>query len=253
MTADGDGRHPVLEVRGLVAGYGQTTVLRGVDLELAPGESLVLVGPNGHGKSTLLRAMSGLVAASAGEIRLAGRAIGPRSAEERAALGVVHIPQGDHLFPDLTVEENLLMGAFPRSSWRDRRAALGRAYGLFPHLRGRRRQRARTLSGGERRQVALGRGLMREARVLLVDEPSLGLAPVVVEAVYEAIGQIARSSTSLLLVEESFAHIEAIADRVCVLEMGRIVRSGPAAELGADATVARSYLGALPSSEAGRP
>jgi branched-chain amino acid transport system ATP-binding protein len=252
MTAEGQGHRAVLEVRGLVAGYGQTTVLRGVDLELAAGESLVLVGPNGHGKSTLLRAMSGLVSPSEGEIRLAGRPLGTRSAEERAGLGVVHIPQGDHLFPDLTVEENLLMGAFPRSAWRDRRAALGRAYELFPHLHGRRRQRARTLSGGERRQVALGRGLMREASVLLIDEPSLGLAPVVVRAVYEAIARIASGPAALLLVEESFAHVEPIADRVCVLEMGRIVRSGPAAEVCADATVTRSYLGALPH-EPGRP
>jgi branched-chain amino acid transport system ATP-binding protein len=236
----GDGA--VLEVRGLVAGYGQTTVLRGIDLRIRAGETLVVVGPNGHGKTTLLRVITGLIAPFRGEVLLEGGRIDRRRAEYVAALGLVHVPQGDHLFPDLTVEENLSMGAFPARSWRERRAALRRVYNLFPQLHERRDQRARTLSGGERRQVALGRGLMRPARVLLIDEPSLGLAPVVIDRVYEAIAEIA-AHTSILLVEENFRHISDVADRVCLLEAGRIVREGSAAELLADEAVAQTYLG----------
>jgi branched-chain amino acid transport system ATP-binding protein len=236
---------PVLDVRGLSAGYGETTVIRGLDLEVHPGEAVVLIGPNGHGKTTLLRTISGLIQPSAGEIRLDGVRVDRRRAEELGGLGLVHIPQGDHLFPELTVEENLLMGAFPRASWGQRREALAQAYELFPQLREGRKQRARTLSGGERRQVALARGLMREARLLLIDEPSLGLAPILIEAVYAAVHRVAESGTTILLVEENFTYIGEIADRVCVLEMGRIVRSGSLDELLADRTIAESYLGVL--------
>jgi branched-chain amino acid transport system ATP-binding protein len=241
-TAEGA---PALTVRGLSAGYGETTVVREVDLDIGRGETFVLVGPNGHGKTTLLRTISGLLRPRTGEIELDGRRVEAVRAEERTTLGLIHIPQGDHLFGDLTVEENLLMGAFPRRAWARRHAALDRAYEVFPALRERREQRARTLSGGERRQVAVGRGLMRDPRVLLIDEPSLGLAPVIIETVYETIASIAAQDVSILLVEENFTHIEGIADRVGVFEMGRIVRTGTAAELAADETLAQSYLGVL--------
>jgi branched-chain amino acid transport system ATP-binding protein len=236
---------PVLAVRGLHAGYGETTICRDVDLEVGRGETLVIVGPNGHGKTTLLRTISGLVRPSAGEISLEGRRIDGLRAEARTELGLIHIPQGDHLFPELTIEENLLMGAFPRSAWGRRQETLESVFEVFPVLRERRTQRARTLSGGERRQVAVGRGLMREPRLLLIDEPSLGLAPVIVEAVYEAIAKIAARDISILLVEENFTHIEELADRVAVFEMGRIVRLGAPAEIAADETIAHSYLGVL--------
>ena len=233
-----------LAVRGLSAGYGETTVVRDVDLAVAPGETFVIVGPNGHGKTTLLRAISGLIRAR-GEVELDGRRIDAERAEERSEGGLIHIPQGDHLFGELTVEENLLMGAFPRGAWGGRREALDRVYEVFPTLRERRTQRARTLSGGERRQVAVGRGLMREPRVLLIDEPSLGLAPVIVEVVYETIARIAAQDVSILLVEENFTHVSEIADRVAVFEMGRIVRVGEPGEIAADETLAHSYLGVL--------
>jgi branched-chain amino acid transport system ATP-binding protein len=236
---------PALRVAGLSAGYGTSDVVLDIDLEVGAGETLVVVGPNGHGKTTLLRAISGLIGLSSGEIALDGRRIDGARAEARSELGLIHIPQGDHLFPELTVEENLLMGAFPRGAWSRRDEELERVYGIFPALRERREQRARTLSGGERRQVAVGRGLMRRPQLLLIDEPSLGLAPVIVQTVYETIGAIAAQGTSILLVEENFTHIEDLADRVCVLEMGRIVRTGSAAEVAADATVAQSYLGVL--------
>lgn len=238
---------PALAVRGLSAGYGESDVVHDVTFEVGPGETVVVVGPNGHGKSTVLRAISGLIATSAGEVELGGRRIDGLRAEARSELGLIHIPQGDHLFPDLTVEENLLMGAFPAAAWKRRASELDRVYEVFPALRERREQRARTLSGGERRMVAVGRGLMRSPQLLIIDEPSLGLAPVIVEAVYDTIARIAAQETSILLVEENFAHIEGVADRVCVLEMGRIVRAGTAAEIAADATVAQAYLGVLQS------
>jgi branched-chain amino acid transport system ATP-binding protein len=236
---------PALEVRGLTTGYGETTIVREVDLDVRAGETLVLIGPNGHGKTTLVRAISGLLALSAGTVTLGGTRIDGRRTEALCRFGLVHVPQGDHLFPELTIEENLIMGAFPKSSWRDRRRALQSVFERFPTLLERRHQRAESLSGGERRQVALGRGLMRSPRLLIVDEPSLGLAPVVIETVYETLAEIAAGDTSILLVEENFSHIEELADRVCVLEMGRIVRSGTAAELAADADVATSYLGVV--------
>jgi branched-chain amino acid transport system ATP-binding protein len=235
----------VLEARGISAGYGETTVVRDVDVTVGRGETLVFVGPNGHGKTTLLRAISGLLPARTGTVALDGVPLEGVRAEERADRGLIHIPQGDHLFPGLTIEENLLMGAFPRGAWRRRREALDRVFGIFPALAERRTQIARTLSGGERRMVAVGRGLMRDPTLLLIDEPSLGLAPVIVETVYDTIGQIAAQDVAILLVEENFTHIEGIADRVCVFEMGRIVRSGTAAELAEDETLAHSYLGVL--------
>jgi branched-chain amino acid transport system ATP-binding protein len=236
---------PVLAVRGLDSGYGETTVCREVSFAVARGETLVIVGPNGHGKTTLLRTISGLLRQSAGEIVLEGRSLDGLRAEARTERGLIHIPQGDHLFGELTVEENLLMGAFPRGAWGRRQAALDRVFEVFPVLHERREQRARTLSGGERRQVAVGRGLMRDPRLLLIDEPSLGLAPVIIETVYETIAKIAEQDVSILLVEENFTHIEDLADRVAVFEMGRIVRLGPPAEIAADETIAHSYLGVL--------
>jgi branched-chain amino acid transport system ATP-binding protein len=236
---------PVLAVRGVSAGYGETTVIRDIDVTIGRGETLVFVGPNGHGKTTLLRTISGLIPARAGTIELDGARLNGVRAEDRAARGLIHIPQGDHLFPRFTVEENLLMGAFPRAAWRRRNEALDRVRGLFPTLHERRSQLAHTLSGGERRQVAIGRGLMRDPKLLLIDEPSLGLAPAIAETVYETIGQIAAQDVAILLVEENFTHIEQLADRVCVLEMGRIVRTGPPTELAADETIAQSYLGVL--------
>lgn len=236
---------PALAVRDLSAGYGETTIVRDISLDVAPGETLAVLGPNGHGKTTLMRAISGLLRCRSGTITLDGERIDQRRAEALTELGLVHVPQGDHLFPELTVEENLLMGAFPRASWRGRRAALRAVYDRFPTLQERRTQRASSLSGGERRQVAIGRGLMRRPRLLIVDEPSLGLAPIVIETVYETLAQIASGDTSVLLVEENFTHVEDIADRVCVLEMGQIVRTGTAAELMTDRTVMQSYMGAV--------
>jgi branched-chain amino acid transport system ATP-binding protein len=235
-----------LQVQDLTAGYDRTVVLRDLSLAVNPGQAAVVVGPNGHGKTTLLLAVSGLVKPMAGSILFDGRRIDGTPAERLAERGVVHILQGDGLFPDMTVEENLLMGAFLRASWRERRSALRRVYTDLPVIEEKRAQKARTLSGGERRLVGLGRGMMRPARLLLIDEPSLGLAPVAIEAVYAAIGRLkGESGATIILVEENFTHIGAVADRVHILEAGQIVRSGSYEDVSADRTVVETYLGSI--------
>ena len=236
---------PILQVSGLWAGYGDEAVIRGLGVAVEPGEVAVIIGPNGHGKTTFLRTLSGLLQPSRGEVLLDGEPVQGHAAERLARLGLVHVPQGDGLFATMTVEENLLMGAFPVSSWRTRRRALERVYELLPGVRDRAGQRARTLSGGERRLTALGRGLMRPSRIMLIDEPSLGLAPVAIDTVYGAIAELKASSTTLLLVEENFTHVAGVADTVHVVEMGTVVRSGSFDELSRDPTVVETYLGSL--------
>jgi branched-chain amino acid transport system ATP-binding protein len=233
----------MLEVRGLHAAYGETRVLEGVDLAVRAGELVVVIGPNGHGKTTLLRTISGLVQPSAGEITFDGERIDGEHPERIAMRGLVHIPQGDLPFADMTVEENLLLGAFPPEAWRGRAERLERVYAIFPPLADRRTNRARTLSGGERRMLALGRGLMREAKLLMLDEPSLGLAPVLVNEVYRHIEQIVASGMTLLLVEENFSHVQTFDARVLLLESGRVVREGSVGDLLADEIVMATYLG----------
>jgi branched-chain amino acid transport system ATP-binding protein len=236
---------PILDVRGLTAGYGDTVVVRDLSLRVQPGRCVVIIGPNGHGKSTLLRAVSGLMKPFAGEVWFDGERIDGEQAEVIALRGMVHIPQGDGLFADMTVEDNLLMGSFPKASWKDRQATIERVYELFPIVRDKREQRARTLSGGERRLVGLGRGLMREGSILLIDEPSLGLAPVMIDNVYGAIRSIVEAERTVLLVEENFTHIGEVADEIHVLETGSIVRTGSLEQLMADRTVVETYLGVL--------
>jgi len=235
-----------LSVQNLTAGYDRTMVLRDLSVAVNPGQTAVVIGPNGHGKTTLLLTISGLLKPSAGTIEFDGRRIDGTAAERLADRGIVHIMQGDGLFADMTVEENLLMGAFVSSSWRGRRETLKRVYADLPVVESKRDQKARTLSGGERRLVGLGRGMMRPARVMLIDEPSLGLAPVAIEAVYAAIAKLrAESGATVVLVEENFTHIGGVADVVHILETGSIVRSGSFDELSNDRTVVETYLGSI--------
>ena len=234
---------PLLSVSGLVAGYGEGPVLHGVDLEVGAGELVVVIGPNGHGKSTLLKAISGLVPVAQGSIHFEGSRISDMRTERIVDLGLTQIPQGDLLFPDMTVRENLLLGAFRAVAHKRRQESLERVYGVFPRLLERSGQRARTLSGGERRMLALGRGLMSQATMLLIDEPSLGLAPVLVNEVYEHISSIAKSGITVLLVEENVTHVRDVADRLLLMEAGRIVMSGSVDEVLADPAVMRTYLG----------
>ncbi len=235
-----------LEVTGLWAGYDRTVVLRDLNLSVAAGKTAVVIGPNGHGKTTLLLSISALIKPMAGEIAMDGADMVGKSAESVASAGVVHMMQGDGLFPEMTVEENLMMGAFMSGSWRGRRATLRRVYDDLPVVEEKKDQKARTLSGGERRLVGLGRGMMRPAELMLIDEPSLGLAPVAIEAVYAAIAKLRKESeATLVLVEENFTHIGGVADEVHVLEAGRIVRNGSFEELSQDRTVVETYLGSI--------
>jgi branched-chain amino acid transport system ATP-binding protein len=231
----------VLTVRGLEAGYGQTRVLTGIDLHVDAGELVVVIGPNGHGKTTMLRAISGLIPVRAGTVEFKGERVDRARAESIVAHGITHIPQGDLLFPDMTVEENLLMGAF--RSYATRAEQLRTVYEIFPRLAERRTQRARTLSGGERRMVALGRGLMSKADLLMIDEPSLGLAPVLVEEVYERIAEISRTGVTVLLVEENIAYVRDVADRMYLVESGAVVLEGTPAQVLGNESVVATYLG----------
>ena len=242
MTTRANGG-PLLRLSDVRAGYGETEVLHGVSLHVADGETVVMLGPNGHGKTTLLRTISGLLPARGGDVAFAGQRLTGRQPDAIVGLGVIHIPQGDLLFPEMTVLENLLMGAYHADAWSRRRARLDEIFEFFPLLHERQKQLARTLSGGERRMLALGRGLMGEARLLMIDEPSLGLAPVIIEDLYRRIGEIKESGRSILLVEESAAHVEGLADRVYLLENGLIIREGGPRELLAEEALLRTYLG----------
>lgn len=232
----------MLKVTDLHAGYGDSEVLHSLSLNVDEGEAVIVLGPNGHGKTTLLRAISGLLQPTAGSVELNGTTLSHRRAEEIVAAGVIHIPQGDLVFPEMTVMENLLMGAYRAEAWRERKRKFERVYQLFPILAERKNQLARSLSGGERRMLALGRGLMGKAQILMIDEPSLGLAPLIIEQLYETIKEINQGGLSILLVDENADHI-AVADRVYLLESGVLVREGTADEMLHDEALLATYLG----------
>ena len=232
----------LLQVEKLSAGYGMTPVLFEVDLELSPGELVALIGANGAGKSTLLGALSGLVKISRGNVRFADRPVTGLRPEAIVANGLLHVPQGRRLFGSMTVERNLLLGAYRRH---DRQVSedLQRILGYFPALGDKLDREAATLSGGEQQMVAIGRGLMGRPKLLMIDEPSLGLAPNVVDRVMEVVKAINQDGTAVLLVEQDVVLALEIADRGYVLENGRIVMSGPASDLRRDPAIRKAYLG----------
>jgi len=233
----------LLEVAGLEAFYGQTQALFGIDLELEVGSVTTILGANGAGKTTTLRAISGLVR-TRGRIRFDGRRTERLSPETIARLGIAHVPDGRGTFLRLSVAENLRLGAYQRRDPAGIRADLERLESYFPVLAERRRQQAGTLSGGEQQMLAIARALMLRPRLLLLDEPSFGLAPLVIREIFRILGQINREDrVSMLLVEQNAELALALADRAYLLETGRIVRAEPAAELGADAAIRRAYLG----------
>ncbi len=233
----------VLEVSGVRAGYGGSTVLQDVSLQVDAGETVVVLGPNGHGKTTLLRVISGLVEATAGTITLDGKDLTGLPAEAIVRAGVTHIPQGDLPFPQMTVLENLLMGAYEPSAWKQRHERLEEVFELFPRLQERTKQLARSLSGGERRMLAIGRGLMSRPKLLMIDEPSLGLSPLITSQVYAAIARIAAGGLPILLVDESANHVRGIAKRVYIFESGRVASEGPADDLLRDESLLAAYMG----------
>ncbi|UGY23416.1 ABC transporter ATP-binding protein [Bradyrhizobium septentrionale] len=234
---------PCLVVNGLVTGYDGRNVLTGVSLSLNAGELVTVVGPNGHGKTTLLRAISGLLPVRKGSVSLNGRVISGLPAHRVAAGGVIHVPQGDLLFAGMSVLENLLMGAYLDSDQAAVARRLDEVFTLLPKLAERQTQIAASLSGGERRMVGIGRGLMMKGTVMLIDEPTLGLAPIIIEQIYEVIARLKASGRTILLVEENPARVADIADRIHLLDNGAFVWSGePSVLLQRDELLA-TYLG----------
>jgi branched-chain amino acid transport system ATP-binding protein len=233
----------MLHVEGLKVRYGQVTALWDVRFDVEPGEIVALVGANGAGKTTTLKALSGLLRPESGTIRLDGDPLENRSTMEIVERGVIHVPEGRKLFPEMTVRDNLLLGGFHASARPRQKERLEKVFAIFPRLRERQGQIAGTLSGGEQQMVAIGRGLMAGPRILMLDEPSLGLAPLLVEEMFRVVEEINRQGVTVLLVEQNTEHALRIAHRGFVLESGRVVLSGTGAELLEDERVREAYLG----------
>jgi branched-chain amino acid transport system ATP-binding protein len=236
----------ILETKRLCAGYGEIQVLWGIDLAVHRGEITALIGSNGAGKTTLMRALSGLIPARSGNYFSEGRDLTGDSAAEIIAHGIVHVPEGRRLFGAMSVEENLLMGAYLRKATRaEIRRDLDQVYATFPRLHERRRQAAATLSGGEQQMCAIGRGLMSAPLLLMIDELSLGLSPLLVEQLVAALKALNAKGTSILLVEQDVTIALDLCHRAFVMDMGRIVREGSGDELLTDPVVRDAYLGVL--------
>ena len=233
---------PLLLVSELGAGYGEMPVLQDVSLRILSGEIVALVGSNGAGKTTLLRSLSRVIPCT-GRVRFAGREIVHMSPDQVFDLGLVQVPEGRQLFDRMTVNDNLLMGAFRRTDPAGIERSLERVYALFPAMLDRRQQRAGSLSGGEQQMCALARALMASPKLLMVDEMSLGLAPSIVDLLLDMLVEIRNEGVTILLVEQDVHSAFSIADRAYVLETGRVVREGPAAQLAEDSDVKRAYLG----------
>jgi len=232
----------LLEVRDLHVAYGQIEAVRGISFDVDAGQVVALIGSNGAGKTTTLRTLSGLQPAAAGEIRFDGERIDRLPAHEIVARGVAHAPEGRRLFPRMTIRENLDLGAFRRHDG-EVGADVAMVYDLFPILAERRTQAAGTLSGGEQQMLAIGRALMSRPRLLMLDEPSMGLSPLVMRTIFSTLAELKARGTTLLLVEQNAQAALALADRGHVLETGRIVLSGTGAELLGDEGVRKAYLG----------
>jgi branched-chain amino acid transport system ATP-binding protein len=233
----------LLEVKGLFAGYGGIPALHGLDFSLEEGGVTTLLGANGAGKTTTLRALCGMIRAR-GDANFAGKRLIGMQTEDIVRLGIAHVPEGRGTFTRMTVEENLHLGAMTRRNGGDIKQDIERVYDHFPRLRQRRMQQAGTLSGGEQQMLAIGRALMLRPRLMLLDEPSFGLAPLVVREMFDILGGLNRDEkVSMLLVEQNASLALSLADTAYLLETGRIVTSGPAAQIREDEGVRRSYLG----------
>ena len=234
----------ILETKALDAGYGQTQVLSQLSLAVAEGGITALLGANGAGKTTTLRAICNMMVRMSGEIRFAGANIMGKATEDIVRLGIGHVPDGRGTFSGLTVEENLRLGAYTRRDRAGVEQDFARVFGYFPRLAERRRQQAGTLSGGEQQMLAIARALMLRPRLLLLDEPSFGLAPILVQEIFSILGTINRDErVSMLLVEQNANMALGLADHAYLIETGRIVLDGPAADIGRDESIRRAYLG----------
>lgn len=238
----------MLEVDNLAVSYGSIAALRGMSLRVDAGEIVALIGSNGAGKSTLIKAIAGLIVPSAGDVRLLGVSLKDRAAHERARSGIAVVPENRRLFGAMTVLDNLLLGAYPRSAWGrapDSAVDLALVFNLFPRLQERERQLAYTMSGGEQQMLAIGRALMSRPQVILMDEPSIGLAPKIVHDIFEVIRSLRDQGRTILLVEQNAAASLRIADRAYVLELGRVIIEGPALEVWNMESVRNLYLGGV--------
>ncbi|MGJ3265189.1 MAG: ABC transporter ATP-binding protein [Salinarimonas sp.] len=232
----------MLSVRDLVSGYGGISVLRGISLDVGPGEVVAVLGANGVGKTTLNATISGLVRATAGTIAFDGERIDGLAAPQIVRRGLIHVPEGRRIFPNLSVRENLELGSYARA--RSSRATnLERVFETFPRLRERAAQSAGTLSGGEQQMLAIGRGLMGEPKLLILDEPSLGLSPLLVDELFRLVATIAKGGLAVMLVEQNVVQSLELADRAYVLENGAVTMAGAARDLAADPALEKAYLG----------
>ncbi|HEX4238274.1 MAG TPA: ABC transporter ATP-binding protein [Xanthobacteraceae bacterium] len=233
----------MLSLAAISAGYGSFQVLFDVSLEVPRGEAVGVIGPNGAGKTTLMRVISGLVQRSTGAMKLEGRSIGGLPAHRMVEQGIAHVPENRRLFPRLTVEDNLRIGAYLPRARRQCPGQLDRVYKLFPRLKDRREQLAGTLSGGEQQMCAIGRALMSDPKLLLMDEPSAGLAPLVVAQVFDLVHRIRAEGLTVLIVEQNVQQVLDVVDRAYLLEVGRIKLAGTSAELKGNDFIRKSYMG----------
>ncbi len=234
---------PLLEVEGLTSGYHRQAVLRDLTFDVNQGSAVGIIGPNGHGKTTLLRTISGLIPLMSGDIRLEGNSLKGAKPEKIVEQGVVHIPQGDHVFSEMSVRHNLNMGAYLPSAHAELEQRLQIVFEIFPRLKERQAQTANTLSGGERRMLALGRGLMTGGKILLIDEPSLGLSPIAVDLIYEVIRQLKAEGRTILIVEENISRIVDFVDHIYLVDNGKFVWDGNPEELTKRDEILQTYLG----------
>jgi branched-chain amino acid transport system ATP-binding protein len=234
---------PLLSVEGLTVFYGAIRALRGLSFTVGAGEIITLIGSNGAGKTTTLHAISNIIRKTGGKVIFDGRDISALPPDRIVAGGLVQVPEGRRIFANLTVRENLEMGAYTRRSRREIQAGMEGVYEIFPRLKERRRQEAGTLSGGEQQMLAMGRALMSKPRLLLLDEPSMGLAPILVDEIFDVITTINRAGTTILLVEQNAYKALGIASRAYILETGELVKTGAAADLLGDEAVKAAYLG----------
>jgi branched-chain amino acid transport system ATP-binding protein len=235
--------NPLLQIDEITAGYHGRPVLRDISLSVSEGSIVGIVGPNGHGKTTLLRCISGLVPLLSGKISFGDKIITGMEVEKIVNQGIIHIPQGDFIFPKMSVRDNLLMGAYLPAAHANIEQQLEQVHSLFPRLLERRNQNANSLSGGERRMLGIGRGLMCGGRILMIDEPSLGLAPILIEQIYDALTNLKREGRTILLVEENATRAIDLADEISLLDHGEFVWSGSAGDLEERQEIFETYLG----------
>jgi len=234
---------PIIEINNLTSGYGETRVIHDLSMTVKEGSLCAIVGPNGHGKTTLMKSISGLVRIFSGSIKFSGEEITSERVDKIVSKGLVHVPQGDMVYPQMTVRDNLLMGSYIENNSSQSNKRLQKVYELFPRLHERQNQHANSLSGGERRMLGIGRGLMTDGRVIIIDEPSLGLAPIVIDQIYKVINLLMSEGRTILIVEENVTRVTDLASNIYLLDTGNFVWNGTPSELIQNRDLLKTYLG----------